>query len=188
MRSNNFGKLRVQARQIDDGIEKLNTTWKLPHVLIGRFAECTAESDFYTEAMWNVIKSTQNGIEQTLSEMKKDSVHMEEFLQETKAQYESLKEQCDNLETVFEEYGYHYDENNVLEESNADSTRSPVQNSIEETENLKVEFTPNLSWKCKVKENGLSSACKDNYKSHMLMTALTNTSTSVSDHSSQGLL
>lgn len=59
MRSNNFGKLRVQARQIDDGIEKLNTTWKLPHVLIGRFAECTAESDFYTEAMWNVIKSTQ---------------------------------------------------------------------------------------------------------------------------------
>ncbi|XP_071858668.1 uncharacterized protein [Bombus fervidus] len=184
MRSNNFGKLRVQARQIDDGIEKLNTTWKLPHVLIGRFAECTAESDFYTEAMWNVIKSTQNGIEQTLSEMKEDSIHMEEFLQETKAQYESLKEQCDNLETVFEEYGYRYNENNVLEESNANSTRSPDQNSVEETENLKVEFTPNLSWKCKVKENGLLSACKDNYKSHMLMTALTNTSTSVFDHSS----
>lgn len=48
--------------------------------------------------------------------MKEGSIHMEEFLQETKAQYESLKEQCDNLETVFEEYGYHYDENNVLEE------------------------------------------------------------------------
>lgn len=75
-----------------------------------------------------------------------------------------------------------------LYRSNANSTRSPDQNSVEETENLKVEFTPNLSWKCKVKENGLSSACKDSYKSHMLMTALTNTSTSVFDHSSQGLL
>lgn len=61
-------------------------------------------------------KKYQDGIEQTLSEMKEDSIHMEEFLQETKAQYESLKEQCDNLETVFGEYGYRYDENNVLEE------------------------------------------------------------------------
>lgn len=39
---------------------------------------------------------------------------MEQLLQETKGEYESLKEACDGLETVLNEYGYHYDSVDTL--------------------------------------------------------------------------
>lgn len=64
MSTNNFEKLIIQARYLDDGIEKLVATWKLPHVLIGRFAECTTETNSYVEAVWNNIKNKQVCIRQ----------------------------------------------------------------------------------------------------------------------------
>ena len=39
-----------------------------------------------------------------------------EKFQESKAEYETLKEQCDNLDSVFAEYGYQYNESNVSDE------------------------------------------------------------------------
>lgn len=59
MYSNYFEKLKSQARYLDDGIEKLNETWKLPSVLVGRFGECTEETESHVEAIWNTIKNTQ---------------------------------------------------------------------------------------------------------------------------------
>ncbi|KAF3426329.1 hypothetical protein E2986_06860 [Frieseomelitta varia] len=155
MCSNNFEKLIIQARYLDDGIEKLITTWKLPHVLVGRFTECTAETNCYIDAVWNIIKNTENGVEQILSDIKNCKLEnsIEELCQESKAEYETLKEQCDNLDSVFAEYGYQYDESNVSDETNINDTTNSDQNSVKETENLEVEFTPNLSWKYKSKHN-----------------------------------
>ena len=70
MYSNNFEKLIIQARQLDDGIEKLITTWKLPHVLIGCFGECTEETINYIKSVWNIIKNTQ------VSNIKYDLCHI----------------------------------------------------------------------------------------------------------------
>ncbi|KAK1121479.1 hypothetical protein K0M31_010282 [Melipona bicolor] len=160
MCSNNFEKLIIQARYLDDGIEKLITTWKLPHVLVGRFMESTAETNCYIDAVWNIIKNTENSVEQILSNIKNCKLEnsMEELIEESKAEYETLKEQCDTLDSVFTEYGYQYDESNVSDETNIDSTINSDQNSVKETENLEVEFTPNLSWKYKLKQNASLSS------------------------------
>ncbi|KOX77610.1 hypothetical protein WN51_09275 [Melipona quadrifasciata] len=147
MCSNNFEKLIIQARYLDNGIEKLITTWKLPHVLVGRFMESTAETNSYVDAVWNIIKNTENSVEQILSDIKNCKLEnpMEELIEESKAEYETLKEQCDTLDSVFAE-------------TNIDSTINSDQNSVKETENLEVEFTPNLSWKYKLKQNASLSS------------------------------
>lgn len=42
---------------------------------------------------------------------------VDSFLKEAQDVYNTIKEDVDNLETVFEEYGYHYDKNIVNESS-----------------------------------------------------------------------
>ncbi|XP_076243522.1 uncharacterized protein LOC143184863 [Calliopsis andreniformis] len=151
MYSNYLEKLRLQARYLDNGIEKLNETWKLPSVLVGRFGECTEETKSHIEAVWNTIKNTQVAMEETLSKMKeselKDSVSIEQLFQTTKEEYESIKEQCDSLETVLAEYGYHYDKVDTLEPTNGNTSKECNETVVRQMENLEVEFTPNLGWK-----------------------------------------
>lgn len=43
-------------------------------------------------------------------------VSIEGLLQEAKEEYETIKTQCDSLNNVFEEYGYHYSEADILNE------------------------------------------------------------------------
>ena len=40
---------------------------------------------------------------------------IEQLLEESKATCASLKEQCDNVEIVLAEYGYHYDKNDTID-------------------------------------------------------------------------
>lgn len=65
------------------------------------------------------ILSCQRKIEEDLINMKEyesqGSESVEQLLEETEATCASLKEQCDNLETVLAEYGYHYDRNDTLD-------------------------------------------------------------------------
>lgn len=162
----------------------------MPHVLIGCFGECTEETINYIKSVWNIIKNTQNGIEEILSETKdwsiENPIHMEEFLQETRKEYETLKEDCDNLEGVFAEYGYDYNEDNednILNQTDktyVNINESSDQNLVEGIENLEVEFTPNLSWKCKIKQNGLTSTYNDNNTSHTLSNSLASISNDIS--------
>ncbi|KOC70436.1 hypothetical protein WH47_00581 [Habropoda laboriosa] len=176
MCSNYFEKLIIQARQFDNDIEKLSDTWKLPIALIGRFAECTEETNSHIEAIWSVIKNTQNGIEEILSEIKESksegSVNIEQFLQETKDAYESLIQECNNIESVLGEYGYHYTHNDSSDKVSVNSSTSINQHSVGNIETLEVEFTPNLSWKCKKKQKELIPAPNDSCVLRTFMTSI----------------
>ncbi|XP_003702363.1 uncharacterized protein LOC100880375 [Megachile rotundata] len=127
MSSNYFEKIKLQARQLDDGVEKLIKTWKLPQILIGGFGECTEETDVHIGAVWNTIRNTQNGIEKVLSELKNakdddnETFDMEQFLQESRAEYDHLRTQCDELNNVLAEYGYHYDDSDALDQTDTNN-------------------------------------------------------------------
>ncbi|CAL7935860.1 unnamed protein product [Xylocopa violacea] len=150
MSSNYFEKLRIRVREIDDGIAKLITTWNLQHVLIGRFEECTAETNSYVEAVWKTIKDTQSGMEEILSEIKGDpdnTIPMEQFLQETRKEYQGLKEMCDDLETVLAEYDCRFSKNDSSDKENINNSKNQSFNgsSPERTDNSQVECTPCFS-------------------------------------------
>jgi len=49
-------------------------------------------------------------MEKFQSEMELSLEKTDEFLKSTKAIYDDLKEQCDNVDIVLTEYGYRYDE------------------------------------------------------------------------------
>jgi len=49
-------------------------------------------------------------VEKFQLEMELSSEKTDEFLKSTKAIYDDLKEQCDNVDIVLSEYGYRYDE------------------------------------------------------------------------------
>ncbi|XP_015437613.1 PREDICTED: uncharacterized protein LOC107192791 [Dufourea novaeangliae] len=152
---NYFQKLMLQTRQIDKGIESLVEIWNRPHVFIGRFAECSEETNFHIEAIWNNIKNAQDGIEQISLKVDEriEDVAIEQLLQETRKEYESLKEQCDNIELVLEKYGYHHNQDNTLDETNISTSKESNQCTLQEiTEVTEVEFTSNLSWKHEIKQ------------------------------------
>ena len=133
----------------------------MPQVLIGCSGECTEETKSHIEVVRNTIHSTKRKIEEDLINMKEyESQHsesVEQLLEETEATCASLKEQCDNLETVLAEYGYHYDKNDTFDLTNGNSSEESNQHSTEGLGYLQVEFTPNLGWKCKVKQNEQST-------------------------------
>lgn len=57
-RSNYFDRLRRKTREIDEGIERLSETWRTPHLLIGGYAERTAETNACLEELWESIRSS----------------------------------------------------------------------------------------------------------------------------------
>ncbi|XP_011636936.2 uncharacterized protein LOC105427076 [Pogonomyrmex barbatus] len=151
--SNYFNRLRYKAREIDEGIERLAETWK-SHLLIGGYAERTAETDAHLEKLWESIRSTDNAIEKFQSELEPSLEETDQLLEESQALYEDIKEKCDNLDIVLAEYGYHYEENNIGEENHSqnDSKDCTIHGEVE------VEFTPDLTWKCKTKSRDSSSS------------------------------
>ncbi|OAD54484.1 hypothetical protein WN48_06722 [Eufriesea mexicana] len=108
---------------------------------------------------------------------------MEEFLQEVKKDYETLKEQCDHLNNVFEEHGYHYSEDDILNETSINNNKGSAENLVEEMGNLEIEFTPNLSWKCKIRQNELTSISSNSCISHTFTTPSTSSLTIPNDSS-----
>ncbi|XP_029032986.1 uncharacterized protein LOC114871360 isoform X2 [Osmia bicornis bicornis] len=117
MSSNYFEKLKLQARQLDDNIEKLSTAWKLPQRFIGGYAKPTEETNGHIEALWNTIKNAQVEKEEIKKQMANDSgtLDMEQFLQELTEEYNHIKTQCDNLNIVLAEYGYRYSDSDTLD-------------------------------------------------------------------------
>jgi len=57
--SNYFDKLRLKAREIDEGTNKLAETWKIPHLLVGGYAERTAETDACLNEIWKSLQDTK---------------------------------------------------------------------------------------------------------------------------------
>ena len=180
MCSNYFEKHINLARDLDDGIDKLNRTWKMPQLLIGHSGECTEEIKSHIEILRNTIQSTKRKIEEDLINMKEyefqGSESIVQLLEETEATCASLKEQCDSLETVLAEYGYHYDKNDTLDLTNGNSSKESNQHSTAGLGYLEeVEFTPNLGWKCKVKQNQQSTPLSNiRSVSHTTATSLIN--------------
>ncbi|XP_033342794.2 uncharacterized protein LOC117229943 isoform X1 [Megalopta genalis] len=156
MESYNFDKFITQARQLDTGIESLENVWSNPEICIGKFTERSVETDVHIEALRNSMRTVKEGIKATSLEVDKhiENSCTEHVLEETRTKYESLKEQCDNIELIFEKYGYQYDKNRTDQKSANSIELSEQETSQEATETVEVEFTPNLSWKYK-------TTCKD---------------------------
>lgn len=58
-------------------------------------------------------------MEQIQAEYKPIVEDMDNFLKESKKSYEKLKEDCDNLDIVLAEYGYHYKEDDSEQEKHS---------------------------------------------------------------------
>ncbi|XP_018368003.1 PREDICTED: uncharacterized protein LOC108764329 isoform X1 [Trachymyrmex cornetzi] len=166
--SNYFDRLRSKTRNIDEGIERLSKTWKTPQLLIGGYAERTAETSVYLEGLRETIRNTGAEMEKLQSKLEPSLDKTDQLLKQSQEMYKDLKEQCDNLDIVLAEYGYHYDESNGGQENHS---RNDNQNSMnggafdtEEILDMEVEFTPNLTWKCKTKsrESDSSNASQRN--------------------------
>ncbi|XP_011162208.2 uncharacterized protein LOC105197499 isoform X2 [Solenopsis invicta] len=166
---NYFDRLRRKTREIDEGIERLTetwrTTWRTPHLLVGGYAERTAETNACLEEMWEIIRSTGDAVEKFNSELESSLDETDRFLQESQAMYEDLKEQCNNLDIVLAEFGYHYEEDSSEQENHSqNNSQTSISDSVfitEELPDVEVEFTPNLTWKCKAKSRD-SDNCNGN--------------------------
>ncbi|GAB1859215.1 hypothetical protein CAJAP_00223 [Camponotus japonicus] len=146
--SNYFDKLRLKAREIDEGTNKLAETWKIPHLLVGGYAERTAETDACLNEIWKSLQDTKDKVEQIQAECKPMIEDMDNFLKESKRAYKELKEQCDNLDIVLAEYGYQYKEGDSEREKHSrddskDNTNDSRVNIVFDSE---IEFTPDLTW------------------------------------------
>ncbi|XP_029677256.1 uncharacterized protein LOC115244034 isoform X2 [Formica exsecta] len=153
--SNYFGELRHKAHEIDEGTDKLAETWKIPHLLVGGYAERTAQTNACLDEMWESLRDTSDKLEKIQSEFKPLLEDMDQLLKESDKIYQDLKEQCDDLDIVLAEYGYHYKEDdNVQEKHCRDDSKDNTNDSIlrvEDASELEIEFTPFLTWKCKAK-------------------------------------
>ncbi|KMQ82766.1 hypothetical protein RF55_21935 [Lasius niger] len=111
-----FGELRHKAREIDEGIDKLAETWKMPHLLVGGYAERTVETDACLDELWKSFQDTSDKVEKFQSELKPSLEDVDQLLKDSEKIYQDLKEQCDNLDIVLAEYGYQYKESDSIQE------------------------------------------------------------------------
>lgn len=159
-----FKKLATQSRKLDEGIENLLKTWEMPQVLslINSTGECTESIDSHVEGVWDVIKNAQEEVRKLRLEVENENEQdsVPRILEKAEEEYEILKEECDNLETVFAEYGYSYD----LDQTNGNDSKSNDQTFVEETENLGFENTPGSRWKTEEKDALFTPASTGGYK------------------------
>ncbi|XP_078047318.1 uncharacterized protein LOC144475365 [Augochlora pura] len=196
MESNNFDSLIIQARQLDAGIESLDNIWSNPKISIGKFTERSAKTNARIETLWSSMRTVKEGIKATALEVDKhiENLSIEHVLQETRMEYETLKEQCDNIELILEKYGYQYNKDQTDQESANSTKLSEQETSQDATETIEVEFTPNLSWKYKAtnKDDSTSVTNKEESTSainiidtsHLTATSQDANSTAVSENNS----
>lgn len=149
---NYFDRLQRKAHEIDEKLAQLSNIWKTPHLLIGGYAERTDETDIYLENLMESIRNTRDGLEGLKSTVVPVMEIMDQSLMDLQDLFQNLKEGCDNLGTVLEEFGYRYEERNEnhLRIDNQDCINDSLL-TTEEMPDMEVEFTPDLTWKCKAK-------------------------------------
>ncbi|KAL2719196.1 hypothetical protein V1478_011615 [Vespula squamosa] len=141
-------------RKLDEGIRELEELWHLPRVFVGGYADLTGQTEEHIQALKKSIRCTQDDINKMIQDnnvSNPDVINeVDSFLKEVQDVYNTIKEDVDNLETVFEEYGYHYDKNIVDEtlEFKETSMTSDLNGSGDMQE---IVFTPDLGWRCKKK-------------------------------------
>lgn len=180
MELNNFEKLTLQARRLDTGIEHLSKMSKVSN-LIGCIIEENKETNVHIEALWNSIHNIQKRIDATTLEVDNyntEELSTEQFLQETRNKYQSLKEQCENMELIFEQYGYRYDNNDTSDQQSANNTNISEQEIVEEaTKTLEDEFLPKYNANQKEQTTSISNMSST---SNLLTSPISENSTSLS--------
>ncbi|EFN85298.1 hypothetical protein EAI_17412 [Harpegnathos saltator] len=157
--SSYFESLQNKAYKIDNGIDRLSEIWKTPHLLIGGYGERPVEMDTYLEELWKSIRDTNDAIEKSRKKLELSLEKTDQFLSEAQASFEDLKTKSDNIDIVLAEYGYNYEEYKDMSESDhRNFNKNCTDEDILYTKEVEVEFTPNLTWKCKakVKESDIS--------------------------------
>ncbi|XP_032665411.1 uncharacterized protein LOC116841502 isoform X2 [Odontomachus brunneus] len=146
-------RLRQQTHKIDNGIDRLSEIWKTPHLMIGGYGERTAEIDTHMKELSESIYGINDKMRKSRMEIELLLKETDQFLDETQTLYEDLKIKCHNIGIVLAEYGYHYEEHkdSILVNDNRNDDKDYTDESILNSKELEVEFTPNLTWKCKAK-------------------------------------
>lgn len=164
MSSDYFQKLIALARKLDEGIEKLQDAWQMPGSFVGGCAEVTDDTKLSIKSLQESLLSTQDDINIKIKDTADAVDGMNSLIKEAQKIYDDIKQHVDNLEILFEEYGYRYNGNmdNSLESKESEkTTNSDISNCVEE-----VIFTPDLSWRCKKKSiDKTSSSIEDSHLS-----------------------
>ncbi|XP_014605490.1 PREDICTED: uncharacterized protein LOC106787567 [Polistes canadensis] len=151
-----FDKLIAIGRKLDEGIRELEEEWRLPGTFIGGYADVTEQTKHNIKELVKSIQDSQDDINKMIEDCKiskADPTNDSEdiFLKETQNVYNVIKKDVDNLETVFKEFGYHYNKNNdseatetlELKEIDTKNDSNDLDNTVE------VVFTPDLGWRKK---------------------------------------
>ncbi|XP_015174385.1 PREDICTED: uncharacterized protein LOC107065312 [Polistes dominula] len=167
-------KLIEKARKLDEGIRELEEEWRFPGAFVGGHENVTEKTEHYVEELMKSLQKTQDDINKmmkdlNISEEDPTNDEVDTFLQEARDVYNTMKTDVDNLETVFQEYGYHYDKDQCSEatatlkleeiDTKNDSNNS---NNKEEEEEEEVVFTPYLSWRKKKLTDKTSLSVSEN--------------------------
>ncbi|KAK2586419.1 hypothetical protein KPH14_010702 [Odynerus spinipes] len=128
-----FEKLIVLARKLDEGIENLQDAWQIPRIFVGGCADISDETRTTIESLKKSIQCTQDDMNKLVlsTELAGAIDDMDNIIRSAQNTYDTVKQDVDNLETVFEEYGYCY-------------KTDDVDNSICETKDIAVPMTENM--------------------------------------------
>lgn len=151
-----FDKLMAIGRKLDEGIRELEEEWRLPSAFIGGYADVTGRTEHYIEELIKSIQGSQDDINKMIEDCKISKADptndLEDiFLKEAQDIYNTIKKDVDNLETVFKEFGYHYNKNNDSEATETLELKEiDTKNDSNDSDNTEeVVFTPDLGWRKK---------------------------------------
>ncbi|KAF7387820.1 hypothetical protein HZH66_010587 [Vespula vulgaris] len=162
--------IKSYGRKLDEGIRELEELWHLPRVFVGGYADLTEQTEEHIKMLKKSIQCTQDDINKMIQDNNVSNPdvlnEVDSFLKEAQDVYNTIKEDVDNLETVFEEYGYHYDKNIVNESSESKETTTASSDFNGSSDIQEIVFTPDLGWRCKKKSiDKTSSTNGDSYLS-----------------------
>ncbi|XP_015588458.1 uncharacterized protein LOC107264569 [Cephus cinctus] len=141
-----FQKLTHQAQELDAGLKTLSEIWKLHRILIRDCEADSAEAERCIRKLWTDVKSIKADIQHDVDQVTKNSLDMDQFLNETRESFQNAKQECDEIESVFQEYGYAHSTSNSVDMTNNSSSLDSSIMAEDEMEDIDIKFTPDMKW------------------------------------------
>lgn len=169
-----FEKLRTQGKKLDDGVQKLSEIWKSPNILIGGYGDNATEANAYAEKLFNDIKNIEDQMVVESTQRTQNILETDLLLDESRNLYESISRQCDDIETVFMEYGYTRLPCGIRDRANDESNveAGPIDSNFI-SDDHQVEFTPDLTWRCRSRTSDLADTPSTSSNESCLQSAVT---------------
>ncbi|XP_012286025.1 uncharacterized protein LOC105702773 isoform X2 [Orussus abietinus] len=156
-----FTLLKSKCKQFDEKLEKLSESLKQPNILFCDDPIKMEEAIQFATRLVVDVKKLEEEMKSNAIARKKYIEEMDKYYNDCQRNYNTLKDQVHELETVFKEFGYDPEQIDNADRSNDITDESEVEasNALCPAERKDVvEFTPDMTWKYKPKTNdGLSN-------------------------------